>query len=175
MMGFALGTVCMVLLVKTLRHGRPCGHGGHHDRWHDGGWGAGRWRGGRWGGGRAPWWMRGAFARLRTSPDQELELVEAARTLRDEGLQLREAVLASRVELVAALRAPEVDETLLAELFARHDEALATARKGFVGAFAQVHQTLDDEQRTRLASWLERRAGRPCASPAAGPYRSAAS
>lgn len=174
MVGFALGTVCLVLLVKTLRHGRCCGHGGHHDRWHDGGWGGGRWSGGRWGGGGAPWWMRGAFARLRTSPDQELELVEAARTLREEGLQLREAVLASRTELVAALRAPEVDETRLAELFARHDEALATARKGFVGAFAQVHQVLDDEQRARLANWLERRAGRRCA-PAAGPYRSAAS
>lgn len=174
MLGFAMGTVCLICLVKTLRHGRCCGHGGHHDRWggHHARWG-GPW-GGRWGRG-VPWWMRGAFARLRTSPDQEVELAEAARLLRDEGLRLREALLASRSELAAALRAPEVDETLLAELFARHDEALSTARKGFVGAFAQVHQTLDDEQRTRLAASLERcGGGRSCAPPAAGPYRSTA-
>jgi uncharacterized membrane protein len=165
MIGFAVGLLCLFLLLRVLRHGRHrygasrgCGRGGPP------------WR--RRGGPRS-WLLRGLFGRLRTSPEQELELHEAAETLHDEGYRLRQALRASGRELALALRSPDVDEVLLAELFSRHDEALTTARKGFVGAFAQVHLALDEEQRSRLADWLERRAGRGgAAGPGAGPYRS---
>ena len=90
MLGFLVGTVCLVALVKVLRHGRGwhghwryahgCGHGGGcgpgygHGHWngHDDGpgpgFGRGRWGGGGFGDG---FLLRGLFSRLGTTSDQE--------------------------------------------------------------------------------------------------------
>src|SRR5690242_15134806 len=92
MLGFLIGTVCLVALVKVVRHGRcggwryahGCGYGGGYDSgcggWHDRGHGHGhgRWGGGWSRGGFGPGFMlRGLFARLETTPGQEKVIRDA--------------------------------------------------------------------------------------------------
>jgi len=62
----------------------------------------------------------------------------------------------TRRDLAAALRKPSFDEVLLGELYARHDRALESVRKAFVGMMAKIHDTLDEEQRARLADLVEK-------------------
>ena len=62
----------------------------------------------------------------------------------------------SRQEIADALRQPTFDGVVLGEQFARHDTVIEGARKAFVGLVARVHDTLEPEQRTRLATLVER-------------------
>lgn len=160
MLGFLFGTACLVGLIKVLRHGRH-GHG----------WGRGRFGRGPWAGGLGPRRMlRGLFERLGTSPGQENVITDAANELLEAAAPLREEMRATRRDVALALRAPSLDEVVLGELFARHDDVLREARKRAVGAVARVHDALDDRQREALASLLEggRRSFR---GGALGPYR----
>src|ERR1700678_438436 len=94
MLGFIVGTVCLIGLVKTLRWGRyhrgggGCGYGHHGGGWgrrgwdgrgyqgdHDGGWGGG------WGGPSVL--LRALFQRLETTPGQEKVIVAAYEEMRD--------------------------------------------------------------------------------------------
>lgn len=170
MLGFVVGTLCLVGLVKVLGHGR-WGHG----RWGHGGWERGGPRG-PWGWGGGPRrMMRGLFERLDTSPGQEKVLVEVAHEIREAGAPLREEMRASRRAIADALRAKVVDEEALGALFARHDDVLREARKRAVGALARVHDTLDDRQREAFAALLERGFGWHHRRGPAGPYRGAPS
>lgn len=156
MLGFLFGTVCLVGLIKVLRHG---GHGQ--------GWGRRAWGRGRLGPRRM---LRGVFERLDISPGQEKVIAQAAGELMDAAAPLREEMHATRRDVALALRSPTLDEVALGELFARHDDALREARKRAVGAIARVHDALDDRQREALAALLENgrrhRGGGPL-----GPYR----
>jgi hypothetical protein len=178
MLGFIIGTACLIGLIKTLRWGRRwgggCGYGyggygghhgggwgGHHRGW-DGG-GAGYWDGRRegWGGG----WggpsmlLRGLFQRLETTPGQEKVIVAAIDEMREAGRKARGEVAASRADIAKAMRSPGFDEVLFGEMFARHDAALEQLRKASVGAMAKVHDALDEKQRARLADLIERGPG----------------
>ena len=162
-----LGAVGLFAAAKLIHH--------RHHRWHGypyGGCGGGRrGRGGwgdSWGGdddepppagglGRAGrrFVVRGLSDRLDASPEQERvlgdaadELLRAAETLKGEGRKTRQ-------EIAAALRSPHFDEVRMGELFARHDTALEQVRRAFVGAGAKVHDTLDEQQRARLADMVE--------------------
>lgn len=168
MFGFLLGAAAVATLVYVKRRHRGFSrcHGGGHGGDH--GWGRGWGRhGGGWGerhGGSGPFWLRGVFARLDTTPGQEKVIREVVDELREHGGDLRGEFQRGRGDLADALRADTVDATALGDAFARHDDALERARKTAVGALAKLHDALDERQRKILANWLESR-GR------GGPYR----
>jgi hypothetical protein len=181
MLGFVIGTLCLIGLIKTLRWGRrgygSCGYGygggcggGYGRRWGGGGWGGYRDHGGHhgWGGhhdhregGWEGGWggptvlLRGLFRRLDTTPGQEKVIVAAIDEMRAAGREARGEIKASRADLAKAMRSPGFDEVMMGEMFARHDAALETLRKAGVGAMAKVHEALDEGQRARLADMIE--------------------
>lgn len=177
MLGFVIGTLCLIGLIKTLRWGRRgyghgygggCGGGGYGRRWGGGGWGGYRDHGGHqhdqeqgWGGGfDGPTAMlRGLFRRLDTTPGQEKAIVAAIEEMRVAGREARGEIKTSRADIAKAMRSPGFDEVLFGEMFARHDTALEALRKAGVGGLAKIHDALDDKQRERLAELIERGPG----------------
>jgi Heavy-metal resistance len=179
MLVFLIGTACLIGLIKVLRggwcrgygHGGSCGGGGWgyrgHDGWgghHHGGWDRG---GADWDRG-GPFWMRGLFQRLGTSPAQEKVIREAVDEARRSAGSLRDEGRQTRGDVAKAVRSPSLDETVLGELFARHDAHLETMRKDMVGVLGKVHAVLDDRQREILAEIIERG---PFAGQRGGPFR----
>jgi uncharacterized membrane protein len=184
MLGFLIGTACLIGLVKVLRGGR-WGRWGHHapmraacgggrsglcdedPRGFDGRWGHDGYDGydGYDGPGAL---LRRLMAGLEVTPDQAKVIREAARELRESAKSLRGEPRATRDDLARVARADVLDENALGDLFTRHDDHLRTMRKAFVGALGRVHAVLDDTQRERLASMLER--GRPFGGRPRGPF-----
>ncbi len=128
-----------------------------------GGWGGpqGGWAGpqGGWG---SRWWRGGLFAvmrRLQLTPDQQTvvreELEQLGATLREH----RQEWSASRRDVAQAVRGESFDATVMGELFGRHDERLAEARKAVMEALGKIHAVLDDTQRQRLAELIDRSGG----------------
>lgn len=171
MFGFLIGTACLIGLIKVLRggyrrgygYGGGCGssggscggggwgHRGHHDGERGGGWGErGGWRDG------GAFWLRALFERLDTSPGQEKVIREAIDELRRNASELRDEGKHTRADVAKAVKSPSFDETVMGELFARHDTHLEKMRKEVVGAIAKVHAVLDDKQRDALAQLIER-------------------
>jgi uncharacterized membrane protein len=164
MFGFIVGAACLAGLVHMMRRRRCYGRGGwgHHHHQHEGrGW-DGPWDHRGSGG---PFWLRGLYSRLDTTPGQEKVIREVVDELREEAQGFRGEVGRARGDLADALRSDTVDETALGEAFARHDDALTRVRKGLVGGLAKLHEALDERQRRQLAQWLEARGGW------GGPYR----
>lgn len=158
MVGFLVGTVCLVGLVGLSRGGRRCGHGGWHHHpghWEDGPRGGRRgWRGAQRRGamGRA---MGEVFKRrLHVDEDQEGIVDHALADLRETLTGFGEVLRDSRGELAKAFAGDEVDEAAIASVWARHDEELATTRREAVSALKQIHAVLDPEQRATAAEWL---------------------
>lgn len=176
MLGFVIGTLCLIGLIKTLRWGRRgygygygggCG-GGYGRRWGGGGWGGYRDHGGwgghhgdhhdqGWGGGfdGPQTLLRGLFRRLDTTPGQEKVIVAAIEEMRAAGREARGELKTSRADIAKAMRSPGFDEVVFGEMFARHDTALEALRKSGVGAMAKIHDALDEKQRERLADLIE--------------------
>jgi Spy/CpxP family protein refolding chaperone len=153
MLGFIIGTVCLVGLVKVLRRGR-----GWHGRWGHGGWG----HGGPVGPGtrgRGRWFLRSVFERLETTPGQEKAIVAAIDELRDNRAIVREEAQHTREDLARVVASGLVDDAALEETFARHDRALAQLRVAFVESLKKVSEALDEGQRKQVAEFL-RRSGR---------------
>jgi hypothetical protein len=171
MLGFVIGTACLIGLVKVVRGGRcgssgACGNGwhargwhGHGHGWHRGGWGGGGWGGGARGGRRGGFWLRGVFERLDTSPGQEKVIKLAVDELFDATRALRGELDRTRHDIAAAIRSGTVDEVAMGELFARHDEKLREVRKAAIGSIAKVQDALDEDQRGQLADLIERGIG----------------
>jgi hypothetical protein len=165
MLGFLIGTVCLVGLVKTLRWGRHggCGYGyrrgwgggyGGYGPWGDhGGWGDQGYGGGGWGGPSV--FLRMLFRRLETTPGQEKVIVAAYEEMREAAREARGELKQSRAEIAKAMRGPAIDEVLFGEMFARHDAAMDKLRKAGIGAIAKVHDALDERQRARFADIVE--------------------
>lgn len=185
MIGFLVGTACLIGLIKVVRAGRHgygggCGHGWHggHGHGHGHGHGEHRGGGGGWGGGwregfrggARNFWLRGLFERLDTTPGQEKVIKQAAEEMFEATRSGRGELEQSRKDVANALRSGIVDETAMGELFARHDEKLREVRKAFVGAFAKVSEALDEDQRKQLADMLERGGGLG-GRMGGGPYR----
>lgn len=162
MVGFLIGTACLIGLLKVLRAGRrgECGAGGcGAHRWHGGwhehhsGWGASEVRGG------GAFWLRGLFERLDTTPGQEKVIKQALDEVMAATSLARGELEQTRRDVANALRGGVLDETQMGEMFARHDDKLREVRKAFVGALAKVSDALDEDQRRRLADLLERGLG----------------
>lgn len=150
MIGIALltGLAAFIGVRLALRHGpwgghRHCrwGHHHHRDLEHD--------HGPRRPGPRMI--LRAVLRRIGARPDQEDTIRAAVDELRATLDPLRGEGRRTRHELADALRKSAVDEVQLGEMFARHDNAIETARKAAVGALVKVHDALDDRQRHRLA------------------------
>ncbi len=166
MIGFLIGTLCLVGLVKTLRRGR-----GGYGR----GWGGHGWRGRRDGFGGGPRSMlRFLFVRLDTSPSQEKVIVDALEQLWTTKREIGDEFVQSRRDVAEAMRGVTFDESALSSAFSRQDEMLTKLRESIRASLARVHEVLDDEQRAIAADLLEGMFhGRGGRSPfGQGPYRS---
>jgi uncharacterized membrane protein len=151
------------------RHGGPWGgrHGwGHHgfDDGDDHGGGGAYFRGDDFGGGEGwgdvrgkRFFIRSVLSHVRATPEQQRAIGNALDEFRDDMKKLGGGeTRRSRQEIADALRRPTFDGVVLGEQFARHDTVIEGARKAFVGLVARVHDTLEPDQRTRLASLVER-------------------
>jgi uncharacterized membrane protein len=101
------------------------------------------------------WLLRGLFRRLEATPTQQQALRAATEEFQESARALKGEAVRTRADIAAALRRPAIDAESMGELFARHDTALDSVRKAFVGMTIKVHDTLDGEQRERLARLLE--------------------
>jgi Spy/CpxP family protein refolding chaperone len=183
MLGFILGTACLIGFIATARAGR-CGRRGWHGgcgphAWHGGGGGCadgGCGHGHGWGGhhrgpfghgpgfgGRGFWqaggprafFLRTLFERLDATPGQEKVILAAIEELRAAAAAHHGELEQSRKDLAKAIKSPGFDEAHLGELFARHDAAIEAMRRAFVGSMAKVHEVLDERQRGALAEVVE--------------------
>jgi len=158
MLGFLIGTACLIGLVRVLRRG-PGARG----------FGLGRRR-----------MLNRIFTKLETSPSQEKAVVAAVDSVEGALRGLRAELDRSREELARLLREESADKAALDGLHARQEVAVAELRQRFAEAFETVHTTLDRDQRAALARLVERG---PCSGRAfrhrqhahQGPYRDAAS
>lgn len=175
MLGFILGTLCLIGLVKTVRRARyGYGYGGC-----GGGYGCGpSLHGGCGGHGdhRGPWGhhghfgpydgpqhtdparfaLRGLFERLATTPGQERVILEAVGALRAQGQEFRGAAESTGSAASKAFRADSFDVAVLGDAFAKQSMAVESAQKAVVEALHKVHEALDERQRRILADMLDR-------------------
>jgi hypothetical protein len=164
MLGFVIGAVCVVGLVKVLRHrhfGRVCHPGGDFRGYFPGRFYAGSDGGGLCGGGGGlrrnlgrRWILRSLFERLETTPGQEKAILSALDRLRDERSLVGEELKETRSALARVVESGLVDDSALEETFARHDRVLAQVRVSFVEALKTVVEALDERQRKELASLI---------------------
>jgi Spy/CpxP family protein refolding chaperone len=178
MLGFILGTACLLGFIATARAGRHgCGPRGFHGGGGCHGGGYGGYEGGPWGGhhhgpfgghhhgfggfggpfrgGPRSFMLRALFERLDATPGQEKVILAAIEEMRAAAASHRGELEQSRRDLAKAVRSPGFDEAHLGELFARHDAAIEAMRRAFVGAMAKVHEALDERQRGVLADLVE--------------------
>ncbi len=155
MLGFIFGTVCLIGLLKVMRHGRGWGGYGHHacGGGHSGysdhsGYGPR-------GGGPRRWMLRALFERLETTPGQEKAILSALDELRENRKVVRDEMQQTRGDLGRAVASGLVDDGTLEDTFARHDRLLAQLRVSFVEALKKVTEALDERQRKQVADLLE--------------------
>jgi uncharacterized membrane protein len=174
MLGFVVGSVCLIALFK-MRHMRRMawahGHGygrcgGRFEEDGDergfrghGPFGHGPFgrSGGPFGGRRRGLYR--LFEALDATPGQEKVILAAIDEVKAAAMEGRGEFKQSRVDLAQAFRADSFDAVIMGNAFARHDEHLERLRKALVGALAKVHDALDERQRARLAEWLDTRSG----------------
>ena len=179
MLGFIVGTVCLIGLISTLRRGR-CGHGGcgggrcgggrgDRDEHGHGPWG--RHGCGRWDDGAALRFMlRPLFERLATTPGQERVILDAAEAMRARLAASKYALRVTAGDAAKAFRGERFDEGVMGESFAKQDEALEATQKAVFEALQKVHDALDERQRRDFADHIERFTG-AAGRWGRGPYR----
>ena len=152
MLGFIVGAVIAIGVVKMLRRRGYCAHG-------HGAYGTGYGAGGRgWRGFGGPrWWLRSLFERLGTTPGQEKAILGALDDLRASRAVVRDELKQTRAEVGQAISSGLVDDATLEDAFARHDRLLAQLRVSFVEALKKVTEVLDEQQRRMLAGLLQNR------------------
>ncbi len=174
MMGFVFGTVCLLLLVRMaaagarfrwhMAHGAgpgSFGPGGCGRGWHGGRGGHNGWEvpGGQ-GGGRVDAERMGRAAgevmkrRLGIDGDQEGVVDHALIDLRGALKELAGELKETKQPLVDAFAGETVDDSGLAAIFARQDDAVARARREVLSSLKQIHAVLRPEQRERAVKWL---------------------
>jgi Spy/CpxP family protein refolding chaperone len=145
MIGFVVGSLCLVALVKLARMRRrwyACGMGRHHHHH----------RRHRWGHGGPVSFLSQA---VDATPEQEKVIAAAFRELDDARRGLKDEWKTSRRDVARAFDAESFDAEVLGHAFARHDEVLESLRRTFVGALAKVHDVLDPRQRAKIIGWLD--------------------
>jgi len=190
MLGFLIGTACLIGFLKLARMGRRgrWGYGGGCRGGH-GGFGSGGYGGGfdprggddGWGGHDGPWGARGRggpfgrwfflrhlFSRLDTTPGQEKVIKSALDELRAAADKIKGDVKAARPEVANAIRMEQFDETAFGEISHKIDEAAQALRRATVDAVAKIHVALDERQKKLLGDLIE---SGPRFRDWGGPYR----
>lgn len=173
MIGFLIGALCLIGLVKVIRRGRggfgacggygPGGCGGRRGHHH---------HGGGFGDFGPRMMLRGLFERLQTSPGQENVIVQAVTEVMDKRAAVREELEKSRADVARAVSAPVFDEAALADAFARQDTLLSSLRGAFTHALSNIHGVLDETQRKTLGELVTHGFfRRPSWGAGGGPYR----
>lgn len=163
MLGFLIGFASLIGLIAVLKAGRRgCGRG-----WHGGGWHDHHHHHHRHERGSGHGWLRFLFRKLDTTPGQEKEIRAAVEELIAKAKELRGEGRTTRNDVARLLRTDSLDETVLGELFSRHDDRLRELHKAFADSLGRVHQALEPAQRETLASLLESSHGPGFG----GPYR----
>jgi hypothetical protein len=170
MIGFLIGAVCLVGLIKVLRHGRGYGRcgggwGGHYGH-HHGGYG---YRGG----GGPRFFLRMLFERLDTTPGQEKVIVAELEHLWERKRALGDEFVQTRRDVARAMRGELFDEVALSEAFGRQDALLVELRAAASVALKTVHDALDERQRKLAADMLEGGFGHFGGGHGGNPYRRA--
>ena len=171
MMGFVFGTVCLLLLVRMAAHGAwarchmahgnsgGCGRGWHGGRGSHNGWEVPGGQGGS-GGGRVDAERMGRAAgevmkrRLGIDGEQEGVVDHALIDLRGALKELAGELKETKQPLVDAFAGETVDDSGLAAIFARQDDAVARARREVLSSLKQIHAVLRPDQRERAVKWL---------------------
>ena len=129
--------------------------------WHHGGYGCQHrgWRGHGWyrdrdhGPGRHDP-VAHVVDRLGLSAEQDKAVRAEIERIVDQVRGLRDERDRSRADVARAIRG-DLDEVVLGEMFARHDERLDKLRGELVSALGRIHAVLDPAQRERLADLIE--------------------
>jgi Spy/CpxP family protein refolding chaperone len=162
MLGFLIGTACLIGLFKVARGGCHGYRGGGRcgSDYGDGSWGP-PWRRGRHGSrGFGPrFFLRSIFERLETTPGQEKVILQAADELRGAFGKARSELRDSRSDFARVFRGDAVDEAALSELFLKHDTVISATRRTAVEAVRKAHEALTEEQRSQVADFIERGRG----------------
>jgi hypothetical protein len=143
MFGFLIGTASLVGLVWVLSHGHGRHGYGHAHCWHR----------------RGPHHLYGVLARLDTTPGQEKVIRSAVDDFIDSLRERARLLRQSAEDIGRAVRTEKLDEALLDDVFARHDQVLVELRRDAVAALGRVHETLDEGQRRKLARLIESHGG----------------
>jgi hypothetical protein len=179
--GFAIGTLCLIGLVRAVArrrgYGMPpwgCGYefaghhggfGGHrrgfgrhhgfgqHDAWDEDSPPFRSHREGRWG--RKRRLVDSILGRLDVSPAQEKAILAAIDELEDKTKELRGIGRDVRADVARAIRGPMLDDVALEGATARIDDATLKLRAAARAAIAKIHEVLDDRQRTMLADMID--------------------
>jgi Spy/CpxP family protein refolding chaperone len=130
MLGFIIGTACLVGFVGVWR-------AGHHHRFHRS---LHRW----------------LLHKLDASPGQERILRNAFESIRASAIDFLEGGKASRRELAELLREPNFDSERVNAWFMAREHEFEKVRAAAVGALSEAHEVLDDRQRESLAKLIER-------------------
>jgi len=130
MFGFIVGTVCLVAFVAVYKGGRR----------HRFGWSGRRW----------------LFGKLDTSAAQEKVLRDALLSVKERVRSVTQNQATMRRELADLLRAPSFDGEEVSRWFMARERELGEVRETAVGALAEVHEVLDDQQRKTLAGIIEK-------------------
>jgi hypothetical protein len=163
MLGFLLGTACLIGFIKVARgscygygggYGRSCGggdFGGGPMGWH---------RGGHRSRGFGPrFFLRSIFERLETTPGQEKVILQAADELRGTFGRAKDQLKDSRSDFARVFRGDVVDEASLSDIFVKHDTVISETRRNAVEAIRKAHEALTEEQRSQVADFIERGRG----------------
>jgi hypothetical protein len=177
--GFAIGTLCLIGLIRAVARRRgygfyphfAYGYGGcggfghrhgfghhHHPRsWHrdvldD----TPPWRGG----GEPPWSRRRGVVhsildKLDATPAQEKVIWAAIDELKDVAKEMRGIGRDVRADVARAVRGSLLDDVALEGATARIDDASAKLRAAARAAIAKIHEALDDRQRKMIADMLD--------------------
>jgi len=161
MLGFLFGTACLIGFIKIARGfrygyaGRDWGRCGGGYGGEDGprGWQGGGFRS-RPVGPRL--FLRAIFQRLDTTPGQEKVIIQAADELAAALRDAREKLRETRGDFARVLRGELVDEAALSDIFMKHDIVISETRRTAVEAVRKAHEALTEEQRSRVADFIER-------------------
>lgn len=162
MIGFIVGTVCLVALIAQLARHRYGYHGyyamqhargfhrgfGHHSRHY------GHHRGYGWHGGSRRAVLYDVLARLDTSPGQDRAIKGAVELASEQLRDVREPLRELRKDLGIVMQGEDFDRAAVEAVFTRTEGRLREVRATLVQALEQVHAALDPEQRKRLSRMI---------------------
>jgi Spy/CpxP family protein refolding chaperone len=152
-LGFVIGTICLIGLVRVLTRRHWYGGYRHHYSYgcRPGPYGGGYGYGGGWGRGR---FFYGILGRLDATPSQEKAILSAIDELRSSAWELRGSVRETRGDIARTISGPAFDESALNAAGGRLDDASHRLRA--VGAtLGKIHGVLDDRQRKLLGEMIE--------------------